>query len=102
MCGRVLMKKILFGLAVLCGSACGTEPAPWSGFALFPGPDASVSPIHPDPERPVTTSPVPAASSEPAASSGGEPVAGAVMTPVQAGSPAAAAGSGAAVAVQAG
>jgi hypothetical protein len=39
---QVITEKILFGLVLSVCAACGSEPAPWSGFPLFPGLDAAV------------------------------------------------------------
>lgn len=107
MCGQVLRRKIVFGLAMLCLSACGTEPAPWSGFPLFPGEVVSVPSAQTDSGRPPGNENTPAApsggavASPPAAGSGSTAVAvagtAAIATP-DTGS-VAAAGSGNTVAV---
>lgn len=71
MCEGVSRRMILFGLLAACGSACGSEPAPWSGFPLFPERDGSVEVV---PDRPEMNQPaVPAAGmvAEPAAAGSG-------------------------------
>lgn len=93
MCGRVLMRRILFGLAVLSGPACGTEPAPWRGFPLFSAQDASTPSAQTESQPPVPSVPSGGAVASPPAA-GSSSVATATTPPSAAPDPATAAAAG--------